>query len=55
MLIALAVAGAILLLLVAWLVVRRRPHRALEAAELSAYHDGLDALDRLDAKRAGRS
>lgn len=48
-------AVAACLLAAAWLVVRRRPHRAVEADQLSAYHDGLDALTRLDAKRAGRT
>jgi hypothetical protein len=39
-------------LLLALIVLRRRPPRSLESLELSAYHDGLDALTRLEAERA---
>ncbi|MDZ7731932.1 MAG: hypothetical protein U5R31_01390 [Acidimicrobiia bacterium] len=46
--IAIAAAAALLLLLVA---VRLRPARNAEPEELSAYHDGLDALDRLSSRR----
>lgn len=46
--VAAAVALALVLLLV---VVHRRPHKGIEAHELSAYHDGLDALTRLEARR----
>lgn len=49
----LVVGGAValvLLLVVVSLV--RRPSRGVEAHELSAYHDGLDALTRLDARRS---
>jgi len=34
------------------LAVRRRPRRAAETGQLSAYHDGLDALTRLDERRS---
>jgi hypothetical protein len=43
------VAVVVLVLIVR--LVRRRPPRALEATGLSAYHDGLDALTRLEAQR----
>lgn len=50
----LVVAGlvAVALLLSALVVLHRRPARSLESLELSAYHDGLDALTRLEAERA---
>jgi hypothetical protein len=47
-----AAVAVVLVLVLAVRVLRRRPHRAVEAAELSAYHDGLDALTRLEAQRA---
>jgi hypothetical protein len=46
---------AVGLVLMTFLVVRRRPAKHVEAQQLSAYHDGLDALTRLDARRTGRS
>lgn len=39
-------------LLSALVLLRRRPPRSLESLELSSYHDGLDALTRLEAERA---
>jgi hypothetical protein len=47
------VVAAVLVLVVALLLVarRRRPARGIESQGLSAYHDGLDALTRLDARR----
>jgi hypothetical protein len=48
----LAVGLAVLAVLVVFaLAVRRRPRRAPEVGQLSAYHDGLDALTRLDERR----
>jgi hypothetical protein len=46
---------AVGLVVMTFLVVRRRPAKHVEAQELSAYHDGLDALTRLDARRSGRT
>jgi hypothetical protein len=48
----LAVGLAVLAVLVVLaLAFRRRPRRATEVGQLSAYHDGLDALTRLGERR----
>jgi hypothetical protein len=38
-------------LVAALVVVHRHPAKSVEAKELSAYHEGLDALTRLEAQR----